>query len=494
MGMKAPFSFPCDADPAALSSALLRLASLGFHEAAVRERLGLEDLNDLQLKAVPIYRRERLGVRDALAVAIDLFVLQGTLPAAELDLLFGREEQGALARAGVLIPGEGAARAAVSLYPVGRSLVFSYPAWPELDGAAQSSVPHDQVMYIGTDSRWLARATVRRPVTAALDLCCGSGIHALLAAGHARTATAVDINPRAVQCTAFNARALGLGIVEALQGDLYAPVQGRTFSLITANPPFVPAPAQAVGFRDGGPDGEEVQRRIVAGLKDHLAPDGVAQIVTELGEGGVEPIEARLRTWLQGAPMDILVQRLRVHPAPVYAMGHAEGDDYPAFLASVDRWYANLSAQGYRQVVSVLLAFQWSQGEPWTRVDEVRAPGRDAGHELEAAFAAERLARDPAFAARLRAGRIVRTGPVALLEARALGSSVPPTAQARLAGLAMPAEYALEPLERDLLVCLDQPVPVADLLAAGAQGAIPAPAVLQALTALVRMGLAKVDP
>jgi len=481
------------ADPAAAAPAMARLAAVGYSEQGVRDRLGLEDLDDFQMKARPIYRAERLGARDALDTAIGLFLLEAALPEADLDRLFEAGDQAALERAGLLTRAGGTVRAAASLYPVGRTLVCSDHAWPELiDGGA--GVPYDQVMYVGTDSRWLARATVRRPVTAALDLCCGSGIHALLAAGHARTATAVDINPRAVQCTAFNARALGLGIVEALQGDLYAPVQGRTFSLITANPPFVPAPAQAVGFRDGGPDGEEVQRRIVAGLKDHLAPDGVAQIVTELGEGGVEPIEARLRTWLQGAPMDILVQRLRVHPAPVYAMGHAEGDDYPAFLASVDRWYANLSAQGYRQVVSVLLAFQWSQGEPWTRVDEVRAPGRDAGHELEAAFAAERLARDPAFAARLRAGRIVRTGPVALLEARALGSSVPPTAQARLAGLAMPAEYALEPLERDLLVCLDQPVPVADLLAAGAQGAIPAPAVLQALTALVRMGLAKVDP
>jgi SAM-dependent methyltransferase len=350
-------------------------------------------------------------------------------------------------------------------------------------------------MYVGTDSRWLARATVHRPVASALDLCCGSGIHALLAARHAGRVTAVDINPRAVACTAFNACALGLANLEALQGDLYAPVGERTFDLITANPPFVPAPAQEVGFRDGGATGEDVQRRIVEGLPHHLAPGGLAQIVTELGERDGEPLEARLRQWLDGAPLAIHILRLRIHPAPVYAMGHAEGDDYPAYLASVGRWYANLKAQGYARVVSVLLAFQWSQGEPWTRVEEARPPARDAGADLEAAFQAERLAREPGLRERLARGRVVRCVPVALMEAQALGAKAPPRIQA-LAGAALPVEHDLEPLERDLLECLgmDQPVAVAGLLAVAAKASLPAEAVLDTLVGLVRKGLASPRP
>jgi methylase of polypeptide subunit release factors len=215
-------------------------------------------------------------------------------------------------------------------------------------------------MYVGTDSRWLARTTVRRKVASSLDLCCGSGIHALLAASHADRAFAVDINPRAVSCTAFNARAMGLDNLEAFQGDLYDPLGDRRFDLITANPPFVPAPAQEVGFRDGGFSGEDVQRRIVQGLPRHLAQGGIAQIVTELGERDGEPLEDRLRTWLDGAPMDIHVLRLRVTPAQAYAIGHADGDAYADYLASVGRWASNLKAQGYSRVVSVLMAFQWS--------------------------------------------------------------------------------------------------------------------------------------
>ena len=486
-------TFAFDVAPSGCTSALNRLAGLGFNEAGVRERLGLADLNDLQMKAVPIYRQDRLLARDPLDLAIELFVLQGHLAPADLARLFPGGEAEDLARAGVLETREGRVRARVSLYPAGRTLIFSDHAWPQLDTGGGSFVPYDQVMYVGTDSRWLARTTVRRPVASALDLCCGSGIHALLAARHAGKVTAVDINPRAVACTAFNARAQGLLNLEALQGDLYAPVGERTFDLITANPPFVPAPAQEVGFRDGGASGEDVQRCIVSGLPRHLAKGGLAQIVTELGERDGEPLERRLRQWLEGAPMDIHILRLRIHAAQVYAMGHADGDDYVAFLDSVGRWYANLKAQGYVRVVSVLLAFQWSQGTPWTRQDEAHAPARDASADLEAAFAAESLARDPGLKDRLRQGRIVRCVPVALMEAQALGAQGPPQIQA-LAGTALPVEHDLQPMERDLLGCMDQPVATADLLAAAAKAAIPEEAVLDTLVGLVRKGLASPRP
>lgn len=478
-------TFAFDPESADCSGALARLASIGFSEAGVAGRLGLEDLNDFQMKALPIYRETRLKERDPLASAIELFVLQGSLEARDLGRLFDPEVQGALVRAGILERRGAQVRARASLYPVGPRLVFSDHAWTE-DG----SVPRDQVMYVGTDSRWLARATVRRPVEAALDLCCGSGVHALLAAAHAARATAVDINARAVACTAFNARAMGLGNLEALQGDLYAPVGDRRFGLITANPPFVPAPAQVVDYRDGGPGGEDVQRRIVEGLPLHLAPGGMAQIVTELGERDGEPLEARLRQWLGGAPMDIHILRLRIHPAQVYAIGHADGDDSAAFLASVGLWHANLRAQGYDRVVSVLLAFQWSD-DPWTRVDEALAPVRDAGGEVEALFAAQRLVRDPSFRARLKGGRIALAGPVALLEARALGARIPPTTQARLAAQAMPVEHLLAPLEKELLERMDPEAAVGDLLAAAASAGVPEAAALDALVALVRKGLAR---
>src|SRR3569623_338920 len=368
-----------DTDPAGCD-VLARLAAVGFSEPSVCSRLGLDDLNDLQLRATAIYRSERLQPRDPLASAIDLFMLQGVLSANEMDQLFEPAQQQALLACGLLgrADGErgetGAVRTLASLYPVGPELVFSDHASHELDTHALGAAPHGRVMYVGTDSRWLARVTVRMQVDTALDLGCGSGIHALLAAAHACQVSAVDINPRAVLCTTCNARLRGLTNVEALRGDLYEPVGERQFDLITATPPFVPAPAQKVGFRDGGPSGEEVQRRIIEGLPRHLKKGGLAQIVTEFGASAAAPLDRRLRRWLGDAAIDLHVLRLRTHAAQTYAIGHADGDEPEAFLRSVGAWAANLRAHGYTRVVSVLLAFQWSEASPWSRVDQARPP------------------------------------------------------------------------------------------------------------------------
>lgn len=478
-------------DPALGGRVLSRLSAVGFCEEAVRSRLGLDDLNDLKLRAVPIYRAERLRARDPLASAIDLFLLQGAPPLRELNELFDATDRQSLRASGILMEDDATARALVSLYPVGEDLIFADHASHELDPDARPGALHDRVMYIGTDSRWLARVTTRRPVGEALDLCSGSGIHALLAASHAEQVTAVDVNPRAVECTAFNAKLRGATNLTALQGDLYAPVGERRFELITANPPFVPAPSQAVGFRDGGPSGEDVQRRIIEGLPHHLAPGGVAQIVTELGENDAEPLERRLRQWLGAAAIDIHVLRLRTHAAEAYAIGHASGDTPAEFLDSVGLWAANLGAQGYTRIVSVLLTFQWSQGSPWSRVDRALPPKKDASAELEALFAAERLARDERLGERLRAGRVERTSPVAVFESRALGVELAPSIQARLFGQGLSIEHRLSPLELELLATLQVPLITTRLLAAAAKANVSEASVLEALTSLVGKGFVR---
>ena len=77
-----------EADIPALRSALAHIASIGYSEARIRERLGLTDITDLRWRALPIYRVEHLHVRDALSLAIELFLLQGVLPVFELNQLF----------------------------------------------------------------------------------------------------------------------------------------------------------------------------------------------------------------------------------------------------------------------------------------------------------------------------------------------------------------------------------------------------------------------
>jgi SAM-dependent methyltransferase len=496
--MNEPASFVVkEADVPALHEVIANLTRIGYSEPAVRERLGLLDLADLQWRALPMYREERLAGRDPLALAIDLFLLQGSLPAEELARLFVASDRDVLLQAGLLALDEtGGARARASLFCVGDRLIFSDHAWPELPHPGYTTVPSDQVMFVGADSYALARCTVRRPIGSALDLCTGSGIQALLAAAHAQRVLAVDINPRAARCTRFNAQALGITNLEVAVGDLFEPVGGERFDLITANPPFVPSPLDTLRFRDGGRSGEDIQKRIVAALPHHLAPGGLAQMVTELGERDNEPLVHRLRGWLAGAPIDIHVLRLREYSATKYAISHAKGDDYGAFLDSVHAWGSNLRAQGYMRVIAMLVSFQWSNlacGPPWERVEESPAPQRSAGAEIEVAFLAERMARKPDLHEVLKRSWLRRAGPIALLDARVLGGQVRANAKAVLLGQALAIEHQLDPVEREVLTRLERRIAVSELLTVSRELNVDEGAVIAAIASLLRRRLVCVE-
>lgn len=476
-----------------LRPVLWRLRLAGYSERSVLARLGLRDLCDLRIRAAPMYRAERLMARDPLDVAIDVFLLERAVSSHELARLFGDEDVALLVRAGVLmLEPSGDARARASLFPVDGHLVFSDHAAPDLFDDDCAEAPADQVMFVGADSRWLARATVRRAVDASLDLCTGSGVQALLASGHSRRVVATDLNPRAVRCARFNAAAAGVTNLDVLIGDLYAPVRGQRFDLITANPPFVPSPVDSLAFRDGGPSGEDVVKRVVAGVPEHLAPGGVAQVVTELGERDGEPLVDRLRAWVGGAPLDIHVLRLRAHSAADYAMGHARGATAGALLDSADAWAGNLRAQGYSRVVAILAGFRWSDasvGDPWNRVDDSAPPSRAAGAEIEDRFAAQRRMCDPRIGPGGQRVTLRRADPIAVQHARVLGYDVPTSTTATRLGRALAVEHPIVPLEAALLERLTGDVDLAQLLALARGSELSEESVLDAIRSLVGRGL-----
>jgi hypothetical protein len=486
-----------DADVPALRQTVANIARLGYSEDAVRERLDLNDLTELRWRALPSYRADRLAAREPLDLAIDLFLLQGALPADERDRLFNASDRDLLTGAGLLdVDRAGCARARASLFPAGGRLVFSDHAWPELPHPGLKPVPYDQVMFVGGDSRHLARGTSRRRVRNMLDLCTGSGIHALLAAAHSERVLAVDINPRAARCARFNAQALGVANLEVVIGDLFEPARRQRFDLITANPPFVPSPVDTLGFRDGGRSGEDVQKRIVAGLPHYLAPGGMAHMITELGERDQEPLVDRLRQWLEGAPMDILVLRLGEYDATTYAIGHAKGENYEEFLGSVDAWSGNLRAQGFARVAPVLVSFAWSDpacGAPWELMEEARPPKRDAGAEIEAVFLAERMARRPDLESILSGSLLRLAGPVALVDAQMLGRNLPANAKATRLGQALAVEHQLHPLEREMLRCAERGIAISELLASLEKNGIGKETVLAAAGSLLRKRLVCMD-
>ena len=129
-----------------------------------------------------------------------------------------------------------------------------------------------------------------------LDLCTGSGCLAILAARHfpAAEIDAVDISADALDVAMRNVDDHGLADRIALhRGDLFGPLGGKRYDLIISNPPYVDAEGMASLPRecraepelalDGGADGLDVVRRIIAAAPAHLSPQG--GLLCEIGRG-----------------------------------------------------------------------------------------------------------------------------------------------------------------------------------------------------------------
>jgi hypothetical protein len=179
------------------------------------------------------------------------------------------------------------------------------------------------VMPLFPESYDLGRIAVRAPVQRAVDVCTGSGIHALLAARHAREAFGVDVSERALAFSRFNAWLNAIDNVTWLGGDVYAPVPAGRAGLITANPPYNPEIESAAGddYHSGGESGEEILERIVAGVPARLERGGYAQIITLLIHRQGDDLEERIWRWLGSREFDVLLLAKAVDYRPLVLKG-----------------------------------------------------------------------------------------------------------------------------------------------------------------------------
>ena len=119
-----------------------------------------------------------------------------------------------------------------------------------------------------------------------LDLGTGSGCVALAIAQERPdvTVTATDVSADALRIARYNAHSLGLTHVKFQQGDWYAPVRGRKFSMIVCNPPYVTDMEMIVHDFElrhepklalaGGDDGLEAIKKVIEEAPNHLFPGG----------------------------------------------------------------------------------------------------------------------------------------------------------------------------------------------------------------------------
>ncbi|MFY3384434.1 methyltransferase [Paracidovorax sp. MALMAid1276] len=113
----------------------------------------------------------------------------------------------------------------------------------------------------------------------AFDIGVGTGVlSAVLVRRGVRQVVATDQDPRALACARDNLARLGVPPqqVELLQTDLFPP--GRA-QLVVCNPPWVPARASSPIEHAVYDEGSRMLRGFLAGLKDHLEPEGEGWLI-----------------------------------------------------------------------------------------------------------------------------------------------------------------------------------------------------------------------
>ena len=238
-----------------------------------------------------------------LADLIRLFLLRAKCDYNRILDLLSPKVVNAFLRLGLLVVDEkGDLSSTVDLFCSG-GMVFATDHRYQL--REDDSLDEDPVMYIGMDSHGLVQTAPRQVAENLLDLCCGSGVQGLVASRYSVRVVAVDLNPRAVRFSRFNAQLNGVQNYDVRLGDLYEPVGQERFDVILANPPFVPSPEMGLKFRDGGVRGETVLRDIISGAGQHLNTDGRLCVVTDLVDAPRYP--EKLTSWWGDGSFEALI-------------------------------------------------------------------------------------------------------------------------------------------------------------------------------------------
>ena len=273
------------------------LSSVGYTGEAVRGLLG-DDAYQGRARDLPVHLRRLTGSIPA-ETAIRLFFLGTPVPVDELEHALSPLGGDELVDLGVVEPVEEGLRATVRLVPH-MELLLAGNRYPD---EIPSGAPADYVATVTAPSAILASLTVRTPVRTALDLGTGSGIQAIWAARHSERVVAVDVNRKALNLAAFNARLNGITNIEFREGDLFEPVAGERFDLVLCNAPYVVSPDTRYMYRDGGVTSDGFSERLVREAPEHLAEGGFAHLLIGWLLKG-DDWEDRPRSWIEGSDCD----------------------------------------------------------------------------------------------------------------------------------------------------------------------------------------------
>lgn len=377
---------PPDSDA---SDRLLRLRqvfdAVGYTGAAAYQALGAELGPNHRRMDLPLYLR-RLAAPAPLHTLIKLFGLYLWVPEAELRQVVAPLEPEELVALGLVERGPLGVRAAVGL-SARTGLLLAHDRYD----AEAPDPSRDHVLGVNAAAVTLESLAVRRRARSALDVGCGGGIQALLAARHSDHVVAVDKNPRALDFARFNARFNGIDNVECREGDLFDPVTGLRFDLIVCNPPYVVSPESRYTFRDSGRRGDALCEEVVRRAPGHLEEGGFATILCNWTLEAGEEWSAPPRRWVAGSGCDAWVLRGATQDALTYAAVWNRGHDTAAYADALDRWQAYFRELGVAAIgMGAIILRRRAAGPNWVRFDDM--PDKVAepcGEQIERIFRSE---------------------------------------------------------------------------------------------------------
>ena len=244
------------------------------------------------LGRVSSYFRNR-GPKDQLDFLIWLFLFNEPVKTTALTHIFSPNDLNELAAMNLIRLNSGAAICDLAFFECAGLFLAT-------DARVKPPTNVNRVMALLPETFDFVGSVSRKPVNSVLDLCTGSGVHALVAARHAKHVVATDVNPRALRFAEFNAWFNGVTNIEFRQGDLFRAVEDRDFDLILANPPYMPDTGSSPNdnFYCGGKSGDVLWSQILQGLEKHLPPNGLCQIIHMIILFGNESYEDRIRALL----------------------------------------------------------------------------------------------------------------------------------------------------------------------------------------------------
>jgi hypothetical protein len=186
---------------------------------------------------------------------------------------------------------------------------------------------------------------------------------------------AVDVNPRALNLAAFNARMNRVANIDLREGSLFEPVAGERFDLVLCNAPYVVSPDTTYAYRDGGTFADSFCERLVREAPAHLEEGGFAQLLVGWILRGEDWAE-RPRSWIEGSGCDawILLGASR-DPVTHAAVWNQElAVDPWLFGETLDRWVGYLGELRVDAVLegAVIMRRRVSASH-WLRADKIPA-------------------------------------------------------------------------------------------------------------------------